>query len=124
METVHLLHTAWHKGRESFTIAELELLIGKIGRAGQGFHPVFHLIPMLHASYVFALRENNEFLISTSSGYRKLVKKVQHKTKTEDDKRKIIFAVGQTARKAHSYKRMHYEYITTFQTTILANLRR
>ena len=79
LETVHLLHIVWHKGRESFIIGELELLIGNVGRIGQGFHSVFHLLPMLYASSAFALRENKGFLVSNSSGYRKLVKRSKHK---------------------------------------------
>ena len=27
LETVHLLHSVWHDGRESFTVGELELLV-------------------------------------------------------------------------------------------------
>ena len=62
LETVYLLHIVWHEGRESFTIGELELLVGKIGTISQGFHPIFHLIPVLYASSAFPLRENNIFL--------------------------------------------------------------
>ena len=79
LETVHLLHSVWHDGRESFTVGELELLVGKLGRIGQVYRPIYHLMPMLYASVAFALRENNEFLISTSSAYRKLIKKENEK---------------------------------------------
>ena len=55
LETVHLLHSVWRKGREVFTIGELNVLVGKIGRIGQGSCPVFHPIPMLYISSAFAL---------------------------------------------------------------------
>ena len=72
-------------------------MVGKIRRIGQGFRPVLHLTPMLYASYAFALRENNGFLISTSSGYRKLVKRSKNKTRTEDNNREINCDMGQAA---------------------------
>ena len=78
------------------------MLVGKLGRIGQVYRPIYHLMPMLYASVAFALRENNEFLILTSSAYRTLIKKAKRKAITEEDNRKINFVVGQAARKAHS----------------------
>jgi hypothetical protein len=104
LETVHLLHTVWHEGREFFTIGEVESLIGKIGRIGQGSCPVFHLIPMLYASSSFALRAHNKFLISTSSGFTKPTKRVKHKPEIEDGNNEIMFAVVQAVRQAPSCK--------------------
>jgi hypothetical protein len=81
LEKIHLLHTVWHEGRESCTIEEPELLIGKNGRLGQGFRSVFQLISMLYTLSVFALRENKELLILTSSGYIKLTKRAKAQAK-------------------------------------------
>ena len=41
LQIIRLLYTVGHKDRESFTIGDLELLIGNIGRVDQGFRPVF-----------------------------------------------------------------------------------
>ena len=69
METVHLIQHTWHAGRESFEIRELELLVGKLGRIGQAYRPIYHLMHMMYASVAFALHENHEFLSSTNRGW-------------------------------------------------------
>ena len=76
-ETVHLLATTWHEGRESFDVQELEKLVGKLGRIGQAYRQVYHLMQMLYASVAFASRENDAFLHATSKTYRLLVKKAK-----------------------------------------------
>ena len=53
-ETVHLLKTTWNKGRESFDVQELEKLVGKLGRIGQAYQPVYHLMPTMYALVAFA----------------------------------------------------------------------
>ena len=64
-EVVHLLNTSWHDSRESFDIKELEMLVGKLGKYGQGFCSIFHMMPSLYAWGAFALRENNDLPHST-----------------------------------------------------------
>ena len=83
------------------------MVVGKLGRIDQGYQPIYHLIPMLYASVAFALRENNKFLILTSSAYRKLIEKAKRKARREEDNREINFAVGQAVKKAPSCKRKY-----------------
>ena len=40
VETVNLLCNTWHGGRESFAISDLEEIVGKLGRIGQGYQPI------------------------------------------------------------------------------------
>ena len=54
-EMVHLLKTNWHERQESFDSQELEKLIGKLGRIGHAYGPVYLLMPMMYAFMVFAL---------------------------------------------------------------------
>lgn len=89
---VCLLNTTWDDSRESFDIKELEILVRKLGRCGQGFCPIFHMMPSLHASGAFSLRENKNFLHSTHKRYRKLIKK---------SKCRLCFVIGQSVRKVH-----------------------
>ena len=101
-ETIYLLTKTWHEGRQSFDLPGLEELIGKVGRIGQGFRPIYHLMPMMYASVAYALRENGSFLYSTSKAYRKDIKRAKQRPETKDDEREINFAIGQTARQVHS----------------------
>ena len=53
-DAIHLLNTTWHVGRRSFDVRELERLIGKLGRIGQAYRPIYHLMPMMYASVAWA----------------------------------------------------------------------
>ena len=65
-EILALLDTVWHDGRQSFTISEIEQLVGKLGRIAQAFRPLYHLIPHLYVLVAHALRENKFYLASTN----------------------------------------------------------
>ena len=83
------------------------MLVRKLERCGQGFRPIFHMMPYLYASGAFALRENNDFLHSTHKGYRNLINKAKCKPEHEDDTQEICFAIGQAARKVHACRRKY-----------------
>jgi hypothetical protein len=53
-----LLTTTWHCRWESFTVKELELLVGKLGRITQAYPPFYFLMSHLYLSLAFALGEN------------------------------------------------------------------
>ena len=72
----------------------LNMLVGKPGRCGQEFSPLFYIIPYEYASGDFSLRENYHFLYSTHKGYIKLIKNVKCKPKHEDDTWEICVAIG------------------------------
>jgi hypothetical protein len=74
-ETLALITTTWHHRRESFTVKELELLVGKLGRIAQAYRPFYFLMSHLYSSLAFALRENQAFLVNTSKRFRALIKK-------------------------------------------------
>ena len=96
-EVLDLLDTVWHDGRQSFTISEIEQLVGKLGRIAQAFRPLYHLMPHLYASVAYALRENEFYLALTNRRFKKMIQKVKvrGRSKNEEDVREINFAVGQ-----------------------------
>jgi hypothetical protein len=53
-EVLALLTTTWHCCRESFTVKELELLVGKLGRIAQAYRPVHFFMSHLYSSLAFA----------------------------------------------------------------------
>ena len=65
-EVLDLLTNTWHASRESFTVSEMEKLVGKLSRIGQAYRPIYHLMPHLYASVAYALRQNAFYLASTS----------------------------------------------------------
>lgn len=104
-EVVALLSSHWHAGRKSFTVHELELLVGKLGRIAQAYRPMYYLMSHLYSSVAFALRENASFLVSSSRSFRELIRRVKSgrhsDTVTSDDKRIVDFALSQAARRLH-----------------------
>ena len=53
-ETCNLMETTW-LDREAFFVNEIETLVGKLGRIGQAYRPIYHLMPHLYASVAYAL---------------------------------------------------------------------
>ena len=105
-KVLHLLDSHWID-REAFHIKEMEELVGKLGRIGQAYGPIYHLMPHMYASVAFALRDNEYFLASTSRNFRKMMKKAKQKKTAftpECDLHEINFAIGQVARKVHQVK--------------------
>jgi len=103
-EVLALLTATWHCCRESFTVKELELLVGKLGCIAQAYRPFYFFMSHLYSSLAFALCENQLFIINTSKRFRALIKK----TKQDGihcvaaDERKIKFALSQSTKKVHS----------------------
>ena len=53
-EVLALLTATWHCRRESFTVKELELLVGKLGRITQAYRPFYFFMSHLYSSLAFA----------------------------------------------------------------------
>jgi hypothetical protein len=100
-EVLELLRS-W-KGKHFFRVDEMEKLVGKLGRIGQSYRAIYHLMPHMYSSVAYALRENEAFLVSTSRRFRRLIKvaKQMRVADIEHDERDINFAIGQVARMTH-----------------------
>jgi len=72
-EVLHILQSTWHSGCQSFTVKEMELLVGKLGRIAQAFRPLYYLMSHLYSSLAYALRANKAYLVTTSRQFKKLV---------------------------------------------------
>ena len=107
--TLDLLTNTWHRGRQSFDVGELEKMIGKVGRIGQAYRPILHLMPHMYSSAAYALKENKHFLMGTSRKFREAVKKAKTKPASDDkqDTKIINFAVGQVAKMTHGSDRRY-----------------
>ena len=100
-EVLHLLKNTWHPGRRSFTVSEMEKLVGKLGRIGQAYRPIFHLMPHMYGSVAYALRKNQFFLAAHSRRFREMLKQVKMEATTEDDLREINYAQKNLAKMTH-----------------------
>jgi len=78
----------------------MEELVGKLGRIGQAYRPIYHIMTHVYALVTFVLRDNERFLASTSRSFRKMMKKAKQQNiefTPENDLREINFDIGQVA---------------------------
>ena len=54
-DTLNLIQTTWHLGRNRFCANEAVKLVGKLGRLPEGAPLIRYLVAHLYASIVFAL---------------------------------------------------------------------
>ena len=76
-EVLALLTATWHCCRKSFTVKELELLVGKLEHIAKAYRPFYFFMSHFYSSLAFALCENRAFLINTSKRFRALIKKMK-----------------------------------------------
>ena len=103
---IDLLRGTWHSERESFTVNEMEKLIGKLGRLGQAYRPIYHLMPQLYASLAYALRKSKFYLTSTNRRFREMLKQITLEATNEEDAREINFAQRVSSKMLHKSKRL------------------
>ena len=111
-EVLKLFADHWPDNKRKFTVGEIERLIGKLGRIGQAFRPIYHLMPQLYASVAYALRDNKAYLASTSGAFRGMMKRAKSKARgvgaeLKANMAEINYAIGEAAKKIH---RADYEH--------------
>jgi hypothetical protein len=104
----------WHGQRKSFTINELETLVGKLGHLTQVSCWMKHLMGHLFVSLAAALGDSRAHLITTSASFRDLLKSIKNKPATDEDAMISSFAQAETARAAK-------EEIRIIRTALLDN---
>ena len=112
-ELHQLLSSTWHHGRKSFTVNELEKLLGKCARLGEGANWVFHLLTQLYRSTWFALQQNTEFLGQRSPNFIQHMKRIKelrtnHQMDTRQRIAHINFAIKKSAQQVHKAKNQYF----------------
>jgi hypothetical protein len=97
----------WDENKTTFTVPEIEKLVGKIARIGQAFRAIYHLMPLLYSSTAHALCDNKSWLVNSSKKFRALIKQAKRGqiNATRHDMRIINFATGRVARMQYRCKR-------------------
>jgi hypothetical protein len=74
-----LLKCKWQH-RKYFRVSELQKLIGKLGRIGEGAPWIYKLMSHLYTSLAFSLKNNDTFLRESSSEFRSLINQIRKKS--------------------------------------------
>ena len=98
----------WHSGRKSFTIPEIEPLIGKLGHIAQNLPWLRHLMGHLYTSLTAALANSKKYLIHTSKAFRDLLKLIKHEPTDEEQAMISSFALSESARKIHKSRKQYF----------------
>lgn len=94
----------WHDGRKSFTIPQIEPLIGKLGHAAETVPWLKHLMGHLYTSLSSALSSTKKHLIHSSKAFRNLLRMIKQEPTTEEEALISSFAVSESARRVHREK--------------------
>jgi hypothetical protein len=106
IQQVRTLLDLWVPNRKMFRVNEMQKLVGKLARLGEGAPWIFKLMSHLYTSLAFALKSNTEFLEKSSSGFRDLVKQIMNKTfsgKISDHQRHLNYAMKQAAKMVNKH---------------------
>jgi hypothetical protein len=101
----------WDPNKRFFQVNDMQKLVGKLARLGEGAPWIFKLMSHLYTSLAFALKSNTELLEKSSNGFRDLVKQITTKTfsgKISDHQRHIKFAMKKAAKMVN---RNHATYL-------------
>jgi hypothetical protein len=106
IDLLNLLNSTWHAARKTFTVNELEVLIGKCARLGEAANWVFHLMTHLYESTAQALRMNGQFLGDRSRNFVQHIKMIKslkkaHSEKTRENMAVINFSIKKAAQLIH-----------------------
>jgi hypothetical protein len=82
IQKVRDLLSSWDPNKRFFKVNDMQKLVGKLARLGEGAPWIFKLMSHLYTSLAFALKSNTELLEKSSSGFRDLVKQITTKTFT------------------------------------------
>ncbi|KAL7525949.1 hypothetical protein ACHAWF_001576 [Thalassiosira exigua] len=98
-EVTTMLEQDWPSHCTHFTVGEMERMVGKLGRIGQGFRPIYHMMPHMYGSVAYALCDNERFLNQTSRRFCAMVKRAKARPipDIDEDEREI----GQVAKQVH-----------------------
>ena len=101
IDRVRELLKLWSSDMRFFKVNDMQKLVGKLARLGEGAPWVFKLMSHLYTSLAFALKSNTELLEKSSSGFRDLIKQITTKNfsgKQADHQRHVNFAMKQAAK--------------------------
>jgi hypothetical protein len=106
-EVLDLL-THWHNRRKSFSLHEIETLVGKLNHIALSTPWLTHLLSHLYTSIMTALRGNREYLIHTSPAFRNYLKLIKAHPASSVEEMTSTFAQANVARAVHTTTKKYF----------------
>ncbi len=101
IEKVQVLLGLWDPNKRFFKVNNMQKLVGKLARLGEGAPWIFKLMSHLYTSLAYALKSNTKLLEKSSSGFRDLIKQILTKNysgRISDHQCHINFAMKKAAK--------------------------
>jgi hypothetical protein len=102
-----LLKIKWHPKRKFFRVSELQKLIGKLGRIGEGAPWIYKLMSHLYTSLAFSLKSNDTLLRESSSEFKALIHQIRQKQFIASNailQREVCYAMKMAAKMVNHHK--------------------
>ena len=119
-EVRKLLIDNWPYEKTTFFASEMQTLIGKLGRLGEGAHWIYKLMSHIYTSLAYALRKNKELLNASNQDFKNLVQSIEQNqfkgTKIQVAKQ-VNFTLKKAAQMQHK-ARFHYVINPTMREEI------
>ncbi len=74
----------WDPNKRFFQVNDMQKLVGKLARLGEGAPWIFKLMSHLYTSLAYALKSNTKLLEKSSSRFRDLIKQILTKNIQEE----------------------------------------
>jgi hypothetical protein len=98
----------WHSHRKSFTLLEIETLVGKLNQIATSTPWLRHLMSHLYLSIGAALRDSRAYLLTNSAAFRNLLKLIKHSPATALEARVSSFSQAASASAVHRTRRQFF----------------
>jgi hypothetical protein len=105
-----ILNDNWTSKRRFFRAGDMQKLIGKIARLGEGAPWIFKLMSHIYTSLAFALQNNKTLLEASSHKFRSLISQIQRKYfvgNQADIAKEISFALKLAAKLINNNKHLY-----------------
>jgi hypothetical protein len=111
MEKVRILLSKWNDKQRTFHVKEMQKLIGKLARLGEGAPWIYKVMSKLYTSMSIALRSNTEFLNNSSTEFCEIIKQIysnNYQGKASDHQQHVRYAMKQAAKMTNSHKHQYH----------------
>ncbi len=110
LDQVRFLLSQWDRNQRFFKVHDMQKLVGKLARLGEGAPSIFKLMSHLYTSLAFSLKSNAELLKKSSNGFRSLVKQIKTKNftgKQSDHQRHLKYAMKMAAKMINKHGNLY-----------------
>ncbi len=115
-----LLDLKWPASWKIFSAANIQKLVGKMARLGEGAPWIYKLISHMYTSLAFALKQNKALLLACSPKFQEIVDRIERKQFSGNHSKiakELNFALKTTAKLVNSHKQVYL-----FNNTMQAEL--